>query len=495
MKKLLLVLALVAMASFLFVGCLPTVPVAVTGVTLDQATMTLTAGGATGTLVETVAPADATDKTVTWSSSDEAVATVANGTVTPLTEGTTTITVTAVDGSLTATCEVTVEAAVIPVGPTIAAIPDATVAWDGDGWTYQVVATLGTGTTLTYSLIGNPVLMSISTTGLITWTTILDVLVLEEVTVKVVDNDGLSAEDTFIIEVTEPVPPVVEPLIVTVEYDPSYNDGTTTFVRGADGGCVEVTVTLSEPVEGIAIIWTPEGGSASGLIDLVASDATNMIFEEELCFFELEDCKIVCIEVYKTLEEWCPACEEEELIAIDVITVDSLPPCASFIVSFDVCEMPDCPPFPDPAVFMSWTSICGAECAIPLDCCDDDCSGVGDWSFTLDFFDKLCGSPCDVFEDYGCEIAGEFALGCDCLLCDDPETEGNDEGDHIVEVSIMDNVGNEFTDIWYINFDTDCAITFETDSGIVPTINIDGDYVVDYDCYWDDCIDCGLDLL
>ncbi len=36
--------------------------VAVTGVTLDQATMTLTAGGATGTLVATVAPANATNK-------------------------------------------------------------------------------------------------------------------------------------------------------------------------------------------------------------------------------------------------------------------------------------------------------------------------------------------------------------------------------------------------------------------------------------------------
>jgi len=70
--------------------------------------MTLTAGGASGTLVATVAPADATDKSVTWSSSAPAVATVVNGVVTPLTEGTTTITVTTVDGGLTATCVVTV---------------------------------------------------------------------------------------------------------------------------------------------------------------------------------------------------------------------------------------------------------------------------------------------------------------------------------------------------------------------------------------------------
>jgi uncharacterized protein YjdB len=84
--------------------------VAVTGVTLDQSTMTLTAGGDTGTLVATVAPANATNKNVTWSTSNAAVATVANGVVTPVAEGTATITVTTEDGGKTATCAVTVQA-------------------------------------------------------------------------------------------------------------------------------------------------------------------------------------------------------------------------------------------------------------------------------------------------------------------------------------------------------------------------------------------------
>ena len=106
---------LVILATLLITGCTPTTPVAVTGVTLDQATMTLTAGGATGTLVATVAPANATNKSVTWSSSAPAVATVANGVVTPLTAGTTTIIVATVDGGLTATCAVTVNPAPAPV--------------------------------------------------------------------------------------------------------------------------------------------------------------------------------------------------------------------------------------------------------------------------------------------------------------------------------------------------------------------------------------------
>lgn len=107
---------LVILTALLITGCTTPTPVAVTGVTLNQATMTLTAGGATGTLVETVAPANATNQSVTWSSSAPAVATVANGVVTPLTAGITTIIVTTVDGGLTATCAVTVNPAPVAIG-------------------------------------------------------------------------------------------------------------------------------------------------------------------------------------------------------------------------------------------------------------------------------------------------------------------------------------------------------------------------------------------
>lgn len=85
-------------------------PVAVTGVSLDPTELDLTVGG-NATLTATVAPADATDKVVTWSSSDEDVATVDNGVVTAVAVGTATITVTTEDGDKTASCEVTVTAA------------------------------------------------------------------------------------------------------------------------------------------------------------------------------------------------------------------------------------------------------------------------------------------------------------------------------------------------------------------------------------------------
>ena len=89
-------------------------PPPVTGVTLDQTSLTLTEGE-TGTLIATVTPDNAADKTVTWTSSDESVATVdANGKVTAVAPGTATITVTTKEGSFTATCEVTVERPYVP---------------------------------------------------------------------------------------------------------------------------------------------------------------------------------------------------------------------------------------------------------------------------------------------------------------------------------------------------------------------------------------------
>ena len=95
---------------------IPPIVVPVPASTVTPTTLTLTAGGATGTLVATVAPANATNKNVTWSSSAPAVATVANGVVTPVTAGTTTITVTTVDGGKTATCAVTVNSASVAIG-------------------------------------------------------------------------------------------------------------------------------------------------------------------------------------------------------------------------------------------------------------------------------------------------------------------------------------------------------------------------------------------
>ena len=82
-----------------------------TGVGLAPSSITLDASeGETATLVATVYPENASNKTVTWASSDSTVASVADGVVTAKAEGTATITVTTADGSFTDTCAVTVTA-------------------------------------------------------------------------------------------------------------------------------------------------------------------------------------------------------------------------------------------------------------------------------------------------------------------------------------------------------------------------------------------------
>ncbi len=84
----------------------PVVPV--TGVTVSPTSASVKVG-LTQQVTASVAPSNATNQNVTWSSSNNAIATVsATGLVTAVATGTATITVTTQDGNRTATCAVTV---------------------------------------------------------------------------------------------------------------------------------------------------------------------------------------------------------------------------------------------------------------------------------------------------------------------------------------------------------------------------------------------------
>lgn len=86
--------------------------VAVTGVSLNASSGELTIGGQT-TLTATVSPADASNKTVTWTSSAPTVASVVNGVVTALAPGSAKITVKTQDGNFIAEYSLTVKATTI----------------------------------------------------------------------------------------------------------------------------------------------------------------------------------------------------------------------------------------------------------------------------------------------------------------------------------------------------------------------------------------------
>ena len=95
-------------------------PKKVSSITLNKSSINLTIGSTQTLSVSSVAPDDAVDKSVTWSSNATGVATVdpTTGEVTAVAEGTATITATANDGSgKTATCSVTV-------------YPEGTKVWD-----------------------------------------------------------------------------------------------------------------------------------------------------------------------------------------------------------------------------------------------------------------------------------------------------------------------------------------------------------------------------
>ncbi len=81
--------------------------VPVTGVIISDSELNLDIGDSK-TLIATVVPSDATDRSVTWSSSNDTIVSVADGAIKAVGSGTATITVTTTDGGFTATCVVSV---------------------------------------------------------------------------------------------------------------------------------------------------------------------------------------------------------------------------------------------------------------------------------------------------------------------------------------------------------------------------------------------------
>ena len=171
--------------------------VAVTGVTVAPATLTLEVGQ-TGALTATVAPATATNKAVTWTSSAPAIATVdASGTVKGIAPGTATITVKTADGGKTATCAVTVKAAAAPaVKVTGITLNYRSITVNGDLERVQLIATVAPATATDQSLTwtsSDASVASVDGAGLVT----IRKKGKATVTAKANDGSGVSASCLF----------------------------------------------------------------------------------------------------------------------------------------------------------------------------------------------------------------------------------------------------------------------------------------------------------
>ncbi|MEW6709160.1 MAG: Ig-like domain-containing protein [Candidatus Riflebacteria bacterium] len=191
--------------------------VAVTGVTLNKATLALAVGGSE-TLTATVAPTTATVKTVTWASDNTAVATVdTTGKVTAVAIGTANITVTA-DGGKTAVCAVTVTAAIVPVtGVTLNKSTTSIVVGANETLVATVAPTNASTQTVTWSSNATTV-ATVDTTGKVTGVSA------GTATITVTTTDG-SKTATCVVTVT------AAPVGQTVTLTTAVTTGTTTGMQ------------------------------------------------------------------------------------------------------------------------------------------------------------------------------------------------------------------------------------------------------------------------
>lgn len=117
-------------------------PVPVTGITLDDSATV--EEGKTITLTPTISPDNATNRTINWASSNDEVATVANGVVTGVKAGKARITATTADGGYSAYCDVTVTKPIVA---------DEVINFSEFGYTnaYALSTVNGTNVTLTFA--------------------------------------------------------------------------------------------------------------------------------------------------------------------------------------------------------------------------------------------------------------------------------------------------------------------------------------------------------
>lgn len=275
--------------------------VAVTSVSLNKTTLTLTKGGSE-TLTATVLPNNATDKTVTWTTSNSAVASVdANGKVTAVGGGTAKITATS--GTKSAECTVTVNVPVtgvslnkttttIYIGSTETLVPtvtpdDATnknVTWSSGNTT---VATVSSSGVVTAKQAGTAIITVKTADGNKTATCTVTISPVS-VTSVTLDKSTLSFS---MLNTTQKLTATVKPdnatdktvtwssdntSVATVSSNgtvTSKGSGTAKITASVGGKSAECTVTVNVPVTGVTLNKTSTSITVGGTETLTATVA------------------------------------------------------------------------------------------------------------------------------------------------------------------------------------------------------------------------------
>ena len=213
---------------YITVNPTPPVVVPVTEVTLEQTELNLTVGD-DATLVATVLPEDATNKNITWTTSNRNIASVSDGLVTAVAAGTATITVTTVDGNKTASCLVTVNPAPVPV-------TDVTISETSLNFVINAYTTL-TATVQPNNATNKAVTWSSSNTSVATVENgLITAIATGTATISVATEDGNKTADCNVTVLSSPTFSIVTDSIVADSHFYGITFGNNTFIAYASGG-------------------------------------------------------------------------------------------------------------------------------------------------------------------------------------------------------------------------------------------------------------------
>ena len=251
-------------------GSVTSIPVTGMTVTGTGGATTITTDNGTLQLTATVLPADATNKTVTWSVvNGTGQATISStGLVTAVSNGTVTARATANDGSgVIGSLTITISSQVIPVtGITVTGASGATTITTDNG-TLQLTATVAptdaTNKTVTWSVVNSTGQATINSTGLVT------AVSNGTVTARATANDGSGVVGSLVITISGQVIPVTG-ITVTGAGGSS--------VIGTDNGQLQLTATVTpSDATNKTVTWSVVIGTgqatinSTGLVTAVAN--------------------------------------------------------------------------------------------------------------------------------------------------------------------------------------------------------------------------------
>ncbi len=240
--------------------------VEVTSITLDLSENEIYTGD-TFTIKAEILPTDATDKTISWTSSDESIATVdSNGLVTGITTGKATITATT-SNNYSATCEVTVENKTIEVTGISLSETAITIYVDD---TYDLVATIepedATDQTVLWSTAADTI-ASVSTSGTVT------AIAVGETTITATASSGDNATCTVtVIEQEEIALHIVDNRSGAPHAD---------YFEGSINNLLRSTYMILEDSDGSEIIPYIKADTSLSYDTMVVYDITLMTKREE----------------------------------------------------------------------------------------------------------------------------------------------------------------------------------------------------------------------